>query len=89
MYHKIRGLPRNFRSEIYHHCEFDLARNPPPPPHCKGTPTGSIRAPGIFFFYYSPPVPAPPPHHHQTIWSTFSQCLRIWPILCAQFYDGG
>ena len=25
----------------------------------------------------------PPPH--QTIWSTFSPCLRIWPILCTQF----
>ena len=25
----------------------------------------------------------PPPH--QTIWSTFSSCLRIWPILCTQF----
>ena len=25
----------------------------------------------------------PPPH--QTIWSTFSPCLRIWPILCSQF----
>ena len=22
---------------------------------------------------------------HQTIWSTFSPCLRIWPILCIQF----
>ena len=33
------------------------------------------------FFYHSPPVPvfAPP---HQTICSTFSPCLRIWPILC-------
>ena len=28
------------------------------------------------------PVFAPP---HQTIWSTFSPCLRIWPILCTQF----
>ena len=46
---------------------------------------GSISAPGIFF-YHSPPVPvlAPPPPH-QTIWSTFSPCLRIWPILCTQF----
>ena len=36
------------------------------------------------FFDHSPPMPvfAPP---HQTIWSTFLQCLRIWPILCAQF----
>ena len=25
----------------------------------------------------------PPPH--QTIWSTFSPCLRIWPILCTEF----
>ena len=35
-------------------------------------------------FDHSPPVPvfAPP---HQTIWSIFSQCLRIWPILCTQF----
>ena len=36
------------------------------------------------FFAHSPPVPvfAPP---HQTIWSTFSLCLRIWPILCTEF----
>ena len=36
------------------------------------------------FFYHSPRVPvfAPP---HQKIWSTFLQCLRIWPILCTQF----
>ena len=27
----------------------------------------------------------PPPPPHQTIWSTFSLCLRIWPILCTQF----
>ena len=25
----------------------------------------------------------PPPH--KTIWSIFSPCLRIWPILCTQF----
>ena len=53
---------------------------------------GSISAPGACrvcagrasFFYHSPPVPvfAPP---HQTIWSTFSPCLRMWPILCTQF----
>ena len=38
-------------------------------------------------FDHSPPVPvsAPPPPLHQTIWSTFSPCLRIWPILCTQF----
>ena len=48
---------------------------------------GCIIAPGArraSFFYHSPPVPvfAPP---HQTIWRTFSPCLRIWPILCMQF----
>ena len=45
---------------------------------------GSVSVPGIFFFT----IPhsclfLPPPH--QTIWSTFSLCLRIWPILCTQF----
>ena len=52
---------------------------------------GSISAPGArcahaghVFFSHSPPVPvfAPP---HQALWSTFSPCLRIWPILCTQF----
>ena len=48
---------------------------------------GGISAPGArqaSFFDHSPPVPifAPP---HQTIWSTFSPCLRIWPVLCTQF----
>ena len=45
---------------------------------------GVLARRAFFFFYHSPPVPvfAPP---HQTIWSIFSQCLRIWPILCTQF----
>ena len=51
------------------------------------TQRGSTSAPGscrAFFF----PIPhsclfLPP--HHQTIWSTFSPCRRIWPILCTQF----
>ena len=48
---------------------------------------GSISAPGArwaSFVDHSPPVPvfAPP---HQTIWSTFLQCLSIWPIFCTQF----
>ena len=36
------------------------------------------------FFDHSPPLPvfAPP---RQTIWGTFSPCLRICPILCTQF----
>ena len=38
----------------------------------------------LFFFNHSPPVPVFAPHH-QTIWCTFSLCLRIWPILCTQF----
>ena len=36
------------------------------------------------FFDHSPLVPVLPPPH-QTIWSTFLQYLRIWPILCTQF----
>ena len=48
---------------------------------------GSISVPGArlaSFFDHSPPVPvfAAP---HPTIWSTFSPCLRIWPVLCTQF----
>ena len=35
-------------------------------------------------FDHSPPVPVFAPLL-QTIWSTFSPCLRIWPILCTQF----
>ena len=45
---------------------------------------GSISALGIFFFCHSPPVHAFAPPQ-ETIWSTFSQCLRIWPIRCTQF----
>ena len=44
---------------------------------------GALARQASFFF----PIPhsclfLPPPH--QTIWSTFSPCLRIWPILCTQ-----
>ena len=46
--------------------------------------SGGVLARWASFFEHSPPMPvlAPP---HQTIWSTFSQCLRIWPVLCTQF----
>ena len=45
---------------------------------------GGLLARRACFFDHSPPVPvfAPP---HQTIRSTFSPCLRIWPVLCTQF----
>ena len=45
------------------------------------------RVPGIFFLTIPHPclVSPPPPPSHQTIWGTFSPCLRIWPILCTQF----
>ena len=47
---------------------------------------GSVSAPGAnrasFFIIPHPCLFLPPPH--QIIWSTFSPCLRIWPILCTQ-----
>ena len=39
---------------------------------------------GHLFFTIPHPYLFLPPAH-QTIWSTFSPCLRIWPILCTQF----
>ena len=36
------------------------------------------------FICHSPLVPNVAPSS-QTIWNTFSLCLRIWPILCNQF----
>ena len=41
------------------------------------------RAGHLFLTILHPCLFLPPPH--QTIWSTFSPCLRIWPILCTQF----
>ena len=41
------------------------------------------RAGHLFLTISHPCLFLPPPH--QTIWSTFSPCLRIWPILCTQF----
>ena len=45
---------------------------------------GGVVARRATCFDHSPPVPvfASP---HQTIWSTLSPCLRIWPILCTRF----
>ena len=42
-----------------------------------------MRAWHLFLTIPHPCLSLPPPH--QTIWSTFSPCLRIWPILCTQF----
>ena len=52
--------------------------------------SGGILVGRASFFDRSPPVPVFAPHPlpatpHQTIWSTFSPCLRTWPILCPQF----
>ena len=45
---------------------------------------GGVLARRASFFDYSPPVPVFAPTS-PTIWSTFSPCLRIWPIFCTQF----
>ena len=58
-----------------------LARSAYPPPPCL---RGSTSVPGMrwaSFVDHSPPVLFLPPPH-RTIWSSFSPCLRIWPILC-------
>ena len=63
---------------------------------CRGAPhhrlgnisaLGACRASFFLSIDHSPPVPlfAPPPPPPQTIWRTFSRCLRIWPIRCPQF----
>ena len=44
---------------------------------------GSVSARHLFFIIPHSCTFLPPPH--QTIWSTFSPCLRIWPILCTHF----
>ena len=79
---KVVKAGRNW-SAGFRHRHFVIRRGPGggggSPQHSH--PWGSISAPGI-----AVPVFAPP---HQTIWSTFSPCLRMWPILCTQFYDDG
>ena len=51
--------------------------------------SGGVLAHRASFFYHSPPVPlfAPPQPStlNQTIWSTFSPCLRLWTVLCTPF----
>ena len=42
-----------------------------------------VRDGHLFLTIPHPCLFLPPPH--QIIWSTFSPCLRIWPILCTQF----
>ena len=49
---------------------------------------GSVSVPGVrraSFFLTIPHLCLFLPPPHQTIWSTFSLCLRTWPILCTQF----
>ena len=50
---------------------------------CGGVLARRARAGHLFVTIPHPILCLPPPH--QTIWSTFSPCLRFWPILCAQF----
>ena len=55
-------------------------------PHCyRATPLkGGALAHRASFFLLFPLVPVFAPTS-QNNWSTFSPCLRIWPILCTQF----
>ena len=57
---------------------------PPPPPTRPPLSLGEYWRAGHLFLTFPHPCPFLPPPH-QTIWCTFSSCLRIWPILCTQF----